>query len=212
MTFRAMLRGWQASNIWVSLPGYLQTYDAAKLTCQVQPSLKFNIRQPDGTFKLVTLPLLVDVPVIFPHGGGYHLTFPMAQGDEGLVVFANRCMDSWWQSGGIQSQAEFRMNDLSDGFFIPGPYSQPELPASPASTTNVELRSDDGNTKVSLGPAGITLITPGALKLQGSSVEVIGTTQATFTGGGPGFVYQAGGIDNYTQGVPVTPHAPPTPT
>ncbi|MGC8050122.1 Gp138 family membrane-puncturing spike protein, partial [Salmonella enterica] len=77
------------------------------------------------------------------------MTFPVAQGDECLVVFASRCIDSWWQSGGIQEQAELRMHDLSDGFAILGFRSQPRA-LSNISTTSAQLRSDDGATFIDL--------------------------------------------------------------
>ncbi len=69
-------------------------------------------------------PLLVDVPVVFPRGGGCTLTFPVKAGDECLVIFADRCIDFWWQSGGIQEPVDERMHDLSDAFCIVGPQSQ----------------------------------------------------------------------------------------
>ena len=87
------------------------------------------------------------------------MTFPLSEGNEGLVVFASRCIDNWWLSGGVQSQAEVRMHDLSDGFFIPGCFSQAKKPSTPADTTKSVWRSanntlrveiDEPNGKVSL--------------------------------------------------------------
>jgi hypothetical protein len=60
----------------------------------------------------------------FPRGGGCTLTFPVKEGDECLVIFADRCIDFWWQSGGIQEPVDGRMHDLSDAFCIVGPQSQ----------------------------------------------------------------------------------------
>ena len=65
------------------------------------------------------------MPVVFPGGGGFALTFPVAAGDECLVVFASRCIDAWWQSGGVGEPMEPRMHDLSDGFALIGVRSQP---------------------------------------------------------------------------------------
>ena len=33
--------------------------------------------------------------MVFPGGGGFALTFPVAAGDECLVVFASRCIDDY---------------------------------------------------------------------------------------------------------------------
>lgn len=164
---RSALRGWQ-TGLWTALPGILQSFDAAKMTAEVQPSVQGQLRQQDGTWQDHNLPLCLDCPVIFPAGGGFALSFPLAQGDEGLLVFASRCIDSWWYSGGIQKQPRFRMHDLSDGFFLPGCFSQPRKLAN-ISTQNVQLRNSDGTCSLEITldgqlnanfPAGINLNGP----------------------------------------------------
>ena len=42
---------------------------------------------------MVALPLLVDVPVVFPRGGGVTLTLPVVPAMSAFVVFADRCID-----------------------------------------------------------------------------------------------------------------------
>lgn len=148
----AALQGLQAS-IYTALPGIIQSFDPAKRTVTIQPTLQAQVQAPDGSKSWVTLPLLVDCPVFYPGGGGFTLTFPLAAGDETLVIFASRCIDAWWQSGGIQVQAEIRMHDLSDGFCFAGISSVPNV--QPAiSTSNVQLRSDDGLSFYELDPGG----------------------------------------------------------
>ena len=91
-----------AAGLWTAMPAIVQSFDPAKMTLVAQPAIKGRVRGKDGTISFVEMPLLVDVPVLFPSGGGFSLTFPIAQGDEALIVFADRCIDAWWQSGGIQ--------------------------------------------------------------------------------------------------------------
>jgi len=143
-------------------PGIIQSFNADAITAVVQPAIKGNVRAPDGSVIQVALPLLLDCPVVFPRGGGVSLTFPLAGDDECLVVFSQRCIDAWWSAGGIQAQAEFRMHDLSDGFAIPGPYSQPEKIAN-ISTVSAQFRSNDGSTFVDLNPTTqkVTITAPG---------------------------------------------------
>jgi len=149
---RESLDGRQA-EIWTGMPGIIQSFDPAKRTCVVQPAIMAQVMKPDNTFVWEALPLLLDCPVIFPGGGGFVLTFPLKAGDEVFVNFGNRCIDQWYQSGGIQIQAELRMHSLSDGFVLAGVSSLPNV--QPAiSTANVQLRSDDGSTFVELTPAG----------------------------------------------------------
>ncbi|EHF8259118.1 hypothetical protein B8Z58_005064, partial [Enterobacter roggenkampii] len=111
-------------QIRVALPGIIQSFDPDTVTATVQPSVRSMERDNDGNTTTDDYPLLVDVPVIFPRGGGCTLTFPVKAGDECLVIFSDRCIDFWWQNGGIQEPADPRMHDLSDAFAIVGPQSQ----------------------------------------------------------------------------------------
>jgi hypothetical protein len=148
--------GWQ-QKVWTALPGVLDSFNPAKMSAVVQPTVQAQLRDPAGKWNNVTLPLCLDCPVIFPGGGGYGMTFPLHSGDEGLLVFSSRCIDAWWQSGGVQPQAEFRMHDLSDGFFIPGCFSNGNVPAN-ASTTTARFWKNDGSMMVELGDAGIVTV------------------------------------------------------
>lgn len=147
---RAAMDG-RLAEVWTALPGIIQAFDAAAMTVVVQPSIKGVFTLADGTSKSVALPLLVDVPVVFPSGGGFTLTFPIAAGDECLAVLASRCIDAWWQSGGVQAPLEPRMHNLSDAFALVGPRSQPRT-LTEVNTTDVQLRSDDGQAHVAIKP------------------------------------------------------------
>ncbi len=86
-------------------------------------------------------------------------------------MIADRCIDGWWELGGIQPQLDFRMHDLSDGFFLPGANSLPKV--TPAiSPTNVELRSADGLMSISMGPLGINVTHPVSINLLAPLVTV----------------------------------------
>lgn len=167
---RAALRG-MANGIWTALPGIVESVNLAAQTVTVQPSVREQVMMDDGTPASVPLPLLPDVPIIFPSGGGYSLTFPVEPGDECLVVFADRCIDAWWQSGGVQEQADLRAHDLSDGFAIFGPRSQPRK-LSGVSSSSVQLRADDGSAAVEISAAGIVLHHPSAVTITSSHVTI----------------------------------------
>lgn len=152
------------SEVWTALPGVIQSFDAVAMTCTVQPAIQVRARAPDGTDSSLSLPLLVDCPVQFPAGGNCTLTFPVTPGDECLIVFGSRCIDGWWQSSGVQAQAEPRMHDLSDGFVLLGTRSRPRA-LSGVSTASAQLRSDDGATFIDLNPLTkkISIVAPGGL-------------------------------------------------
>ncbi|SEI99117.1 hypothetical protein SAMN04244579_02726 [Azotobacter beijerinckii] len=166
------------SKLWTALPGIIQSFDASAMACVVQPAIQALVRDESGALTSVDLPLLLDCPAQFPAGGGCTLTFPVKPGDECLVVFSSRCIDAWWQSGGIQAQAELRMHDLSDGFALLGFRSQPRVIGA-ISTTSAQLRSDDGSTFIEVSPDGPVAITaPGGLTIN-ADVTVIGQVHTT---------------------------------
>lgn len=146
----AAMTGWQ-SNIWTALPGIVSSFDAAKQTCEVQLAIQIKKTSPvDGSFEWITIRPIVDCPVFFPSGGGCTLTFPLVAGDECLVIFSSRCIDAWWQSGGVQNQPILRMHDISDGFVFAGVRSQPRK--FNVSTSSAQLRTDDGNAYIEINP------------------------------------------------------------
>lgn len=190
------------STLYVACPGIIQSFNPSEKTCVVQPTTRAQVMAPDATTRWVELPLLVDCPVQFPGGGGVTLTFPLKLGDECLVIFADRCIDAWWQNGGLQNQAELRLHDLSDGFVIPGVSSKPKVQTS-ISTTEAQLRTDDGTRKVRLNPTSgeLELLVPGAsVKLTDNRVDLTGTL---YINGKPYLSHEhlGHGAGNYTDGV-----------
>jgi hypothetical protein len=175
---RAMLDGMR-NSLWTALPGSVVSFDADKVTAVVQPAIGGTIVQQDGTRKAVNLPVLTDVPVCFPRGGGCTLTFPVKAGDECLIVFASRAIDAWAQSGGVQPPSDTRRHDLSDAFAIVGPQSQAHKIGS-ISTSKAQLRSDDGSTFIELDPAGqiVKVTAPGGINLNGVTIDSSGNVSA----------------------------------
>ncbi|HGM7194108.1 TPA: Gp138 family membrane-puncturing spike protein [Serratia marcescens] len=163
-----------STSLRVAMPGIIQSFDAGAVTATIQPAVKASVRQSDGALSSVALPLLVDVPVVFPRGGGVTLTFPVAAGDECLVVVADRCIDYWWQNGGVQEPVDQRRHHLADAFAMVGPQSQAKK-ISGISTSAAQFRSDDGSTYLEIDPATkkMKIVAPGGL-------EVI-TPQADFS-------------------------------
>jgi hypothetical protein len=181
------LDGRQA-RMWTAIPGIVKAVNFNQMTLSVQPSIQGIINTPTGTQQKVNLPLLVDVPICYPNAGGFALTLPIAIGNEALVIFSSRCIDSWWQNGGVGIPMELRMHDLSDGFAIPGPCSLPNvLPA--ISTTDAQFRNKAGTAYVSIGASGKIGFQNSAVSLKTtltnlqSALNTFMTTLAGFSGG-----------------------------
>lgn len=139
-------------DLHTMLPGIIKEYDATKQTVTVQPALKRTFYGQDA----VDLPLCTDVPVVFPAGGPLVMTFPITAEDECLIFFAERSIDKWWDSGGTQLPAEYRMHDLSDGFALVGVSSKPRF-LQKVNTSAFELRTRDGKLVMQMTGDGTTL-------------------------------------------------------
>lgn len=180
--------------IWTTMPAVVISVNLAANTLEARPVVQGR-RQIQGTndYENVPMPLCLDVPIVWPMGGGYSLTFPIAPGDECLLHFSARCIDAWWQSGAGpsdslgpvgQPQAEFRWHDLSDGFAMVGVRSQPRVIPS-VSAASVQLRRDDGTAYFEISGTTLNLITPGQVNVTaGGDVDVTAGGNANITAAG----------------------------
>ena len=69
---------------------------------------------------IVEYPLLTDCPVLTLGGIVNYITIPLAAGDPCVVLFNDRDMDAWFQTGAALPPNSSRMHSLSDGLVIPG--------------------------------------------------------------------------------------------
>lgn len=196
-TLSAVLEGFQA-EMWTALPAIVESFNPAAMTVAVKPAIRGRVRSVDDNPPLppqsnpvldkdnwwwADMPIIGDVPVVFPSGGGFTMTFPLFPGDNVLLVFSSRCIDAHWQSGGVQNQApELRMNDLSDAFAIPGHRPLPAVPLNVSDST-LQIRSDDGGLYVELTRTQIcNIVAPGGVNITGplnvtGDVSIVGQTQ-----------------------------------
>ncbi|EOV7029588.1 Gp138 family membrane-puncturing spike protein [Yersinia enterocolitica] len=172
-----------SSQLRVSMPGIIQSFDADSVTCDIQIGIK-----GESGGESTNLSVLTNVPVVFPRGGGVTMTFPIKAGDECLLIFGDRCIDFWHQSGDIQETVDEREHDLSDAFAIIGPQSQAKK-ISGISTSAAQFRSDDGSTYFEIDPTTkkIKIVAPGGLDVVTPkaefSAEVMVNGLFTFLGG-----------------------------
>lgn len=162
------------STMWMATPAIVTSVNLVAMTLEAQPAIQGTIEDENGNLTFVNLPLLVDVPIHFPGGGGFVFTSPIAVNDEVLIIFASRCIDAWWQSGGVQKPMEARMHDLSDGFAIPKVYSQPNVIPN-ISTTGAQLRNLAGTTYVEISGSGnLKLVSTTEIDITAPTVSITG--------------------------------------
>lgn len=140
----------ERNDIHTALPAKVVSCDGHSATVQLM------ITQVMKGGETLALPPLVDVPVGFYRGGGFCVTVPVKAGDEGLVIFAERCIDGWYVSGQQSAPLDTRFHDYSDAFFLPQGSSQPNrIPAY--SADSLSLQTDDGETFIRIKPGKIIM-------------------------------------------------------
>lgn len=143
-------------DLRVALPGKVKSYDAAKQSAHVQPILKQTYVDENDVEQSVAFPVIPNVPVMFPGAGGFRITFPLAAGDDVLLVFSDYGLDKYLSNGGATvDPVALHQHALVDAIAIPGlhPFNKPWAGAS---TSNMTLGAD-GGPQVHLTPSSINL-------------------------------------------------------
>ena len=121
---------WRERNLLSSLNcvsiGKIETFYPETQTADITIAYKRILTQqiPDGTISssslVVLYPKLCKCPVVVLGGGPGSLTFPIAAGDECLVMFCDRDIDLWYQGNPTSVPNSDRMHDWSDAIVIVG--------------------------------------------------------------------------------------------
>lgn len=104
----------------VALPGRIESFDAATQLAKVKPLLQETSIGEDDSEIVESIGVLNNVPVQFPGGGGFVITFPVAAGDPCWLVFADRSLDKWKTAGTEVDPVDLRRHDLSDAVALLG--------------------------------------------------------------------------------------------
>lgn len=105
--------------------GTVQSFDASNQTATATINYKktyFQLDPVSGDYVpvLVDYPILIDCPVICLGGGLGALTFPIKAGDECVVLFNDRDLDTWFQGGSGGAVATPRLHSFSDAMILVG--------------------------------------------------------------------------------------------
>jgi len=134
-------------EVRTGFPGIVVSYDATKQVADIQPALKTSYY--DGS--IVNLPILPDVPVMFPASKKFHIHWKLEAGDLVWVQISDRSLDNFKANGKVVDPEDSRKFDLSDAVCYPASCS-PAKAFVPYKPDYAEIVHD--KIKVSLNPAG----------------------------------------------------------
>ncbi len=145
------------SSLHVALPGRIESYDAATQTANVKPLLMNTfIDDDDGSNVVEVLPVISAVPVVFPRGGGFMMTFPLVKGDHCHLIFNERSIDKFQTGGGEDTDpVDTRMHNLSDAVAYVGFY--PDSKKLPDADPDNMVIGKSGSTQIHVADGKIEL-------------------------------------------------------
>ena len=137
-----------------ALPGKRTAYDPQTNQASVLPQVKRGARG---------LPIINNVPVVFPRAAASHLRLPAAPGDFGQLLFNERSIDLWQSAGREIDPEDARKMDINDAVFIPGLYPL---------TAPMEKGGADGSLEAKNAGGYLEITDAGKFKLANAQAEL----------------------------------------
>lgn len=156
----------------VAVPGIVEAVDLVNQTVDVTVALNVNTVL-GAEITPTTIKTLSKIPIMIPRTSRFMITFPIAVGDECLLVVADSCIGSWWQNGGTGNNPEFpERHDLTNSFALFGPSSQPNKIPNYGSSS-LQIRNADGTVFIEVTDTGINIFDPsGPVTINGGTVVI----------------------------------------
>lgn len=178
-------------DVGTSIPGHVLAFDPSTQLAQIQ----IGIQRVDVNGEAFEPAPLIECPVYFAGGNEWLIEHKVVEGDECLVVFSQRCIDAWKDSGGIAVNPIARYHSMNDACVLPGLRSQVNA-ISNFANNGLRLRNGDasvylwlkddntveitnGTTTFTLAPDGTNTLTNGSGTItmeSGGTVDINGAT------------------------------------
>lgn len=165
----------QMSGLETGLPAVVLDYDAASQTARVQPTPKRYFRGGQSE----VLPALAGVPVMFPAGAGFAMSWPLKKGDPVWLAFSGRPFDAWLTTGRADAEepTRRRFSVLDCVAFAQGPHpsTSPLQSAHPYKMVFGEDAPGGANIRIGDGKIEFGTASTGLLDLLDQLIEALQT-------------------------------------
>lgn len=153
-------------------------------TVDVQPMINPPAPTADGDpLEWETPPQVAEVPILWPRGGGFFISFPIAVGDFVLLLYCDRDISTWRATGQQSNANDVRTHSGSFPFAYPGGFPD-TAPVADVSATDLVIGKDGSTEQIHVTATDIKL-GKGATDYVAlaSKVDAALTTLATAIGG-----------------------------
>lgn len=125
-------------DVWTCFPARVVAYDATTQTADLEPQVRRPIPNDDGDIIGEDLPVLPNVPITFPRGGGdtYAITWKLQANDFVWVHVCTNAIGNWRSTGEVSDPGDVRNHSLGNCFAVPG--------AAPTSMALAQANDPDG--------------------------------------------------------------------
>jgi len=105
--------------------GIIQSFDSSNQTVTAtmaypQTQVVFDEQTSKYKNNFINYPLVVSCPAVILSGGAGFLNMPIAQGDECLLLFNDRAIDTWFASGQVAPLPSTRLHSFADAIALVG--------------------------------------------------------------------------------------------
>lgn len=108
-------------DVHTSMPGVVESYDKKTRTANIRPQIKRALEvegEPEPAFE--ELPVIQNVPVGWPMGGGYFIHLPIEKGDHVWIMVSEAGLSQWRSSGKLSEPGDLRRHSLGNSWAYPG--------------------------------------------------------------------------------------------
>lgn len=131
-----------AREFRVCLPGRIESYDASKQRASIRLQLSYYKPTTDGRQAAIEHPVIQNVPVAFPQGGGFFCSFPLAKGDPVTVMFSDVPIGAWLAKGQPCEPGVNDLHGIGGAIAFPAGPQPSKTPLQSADGTNMRLGKD----------------------------------------------------------------------
>ena len=160
-------------SLYVDIPGIIESYDNTTKRAIVRPAIKLK----RTTGQLESQASIVDVPVIWPGGGGFILYSQLVVGNPVTIWFSQRGITQFKETF-VESSPGIGLFNKEDAYIVAGFGA---LNITPATDAGISMQSDNGQNYIVIEDDIIKIVTHGTVSVECATLNatVSGTTNIT---------------------------------
>lgn len=159
-------------GLWLGCPGIIETYNPNTKRAQVRPALRMVMTDNSENQH----PIINNVPVMFPSGGGFTFIIPLKKGDPVWLDFSQRGMTEFKLSYEEATPDKTGLFSIKDCVIRAG-FGAGEI--TPATVNGASLQTEDGANNIYVEDGKINIETSGTVHVTAQSA-IINADTTTF--------------------------------